>query len=243
MLVSTSIAPGLLELDFNRAEKHNAINTSLYEELETGLRAAQSNTELRAVVLTASGKSFCAGNDLAEFDTSWPQPDDGPVFRFLSALHYLDVPLIAAVQGAAIGIGATMLLQCDVIYAAPASYLRFPFVDLGIALEGGSSHFLFTWLGRPRAMEILLSGRQVPAAEAEQLGLISRVVDDPQSSARQFAHRLTGKSAAAMRATKRLARRSLESVFPKRFAEELAAVNELLEGRANVQEAASRGNE
>lgn len=234
MLSSTSIAPGVLVLDFNRADKHNAINDDLYNELAAALTAAQSDRELRALVLTASGKSFCAGNDLAEFDSAWPQADDGPVFRFLSALYYLDVPVIAAVQGAAIGIGATMLLQCDVIYAAPASYLRFPFVDLGIVLEGGSSHFLFTWLGRPRAMEILLSGRKIPAVEAEKLGLVSSVIENPQAAARQFAIELAGKSPLAVRATKRLARRSLEHVFPNRFVEELRAVNQLLEGRTKT---------
>ena len=124
-----------------------------------------------------------------------------------------------------------MLLQCDVIYAAPSAYLRFPFVDLGIVMEGGSSHFLFTWLGRPRAMEILLSGRRVPADEAEKLGLISSTVDDPLAAARRFAIELAGKPAAAVRATKGLMRRSLQPIFPDRFAAEITAVNELLAQR------------
>ena len=228
MLSSIVHSPGVRVLDFNRPDKHNALNTALYVELEAALREAQADPGCRAVVLTGSGKSFCAGNDLADFESSWPQPDNGPVFRFLSALYEIDVPVIAAVQGAAIGIGATLLLQCDVIFAAPAAFLRFPFVDLGIVLEGGSSHFLIERLGRPRAMEILLSGRKVPAAEAERLGLVSSVVDEAGEMARSFAAALAGKSAQAVRTTKRLARQSTVGIFPGRFADELQQVNRLL---------------
>jgi len=228
MLSSTLLAPGIRVLDFNRPDKHNALTSALYLDLEAALRAAQDDPEARAVIIAATGKSFCAGNDLAEFDTEWPQPDNGPVLRFLTALHELDVPVLAAVQGGAIGIGATLLLQCDVVFAAPSAYLRFPFVDLGIVLEGGSSHFLFEWLGRPRAMEILLSGRKVAAEEAARLGLISRVTEDPTEAVRSFATELADKSASAMRATKRLARRSLQGTFPKRFADEIIEVNRQL---------------
>lgn len=140
----------------------------------------------------------------------------------------MQATVIAAVQGAAIGIGATLLLQCDVIFAAPAAYLRFPFVDLGIALEGGSSHFRFEWLGRPRAMEILLSGRKVPATEAQTIGLISTIAEDPITAALAFATELATKSASAVRATKKMARRSLQGQFPQRFADELKEVNDLL---------------
>jgi enoyl-CoA hydratase/carnithine racemase len=228
MLSSTLLAPGIRVLDFNRPDKHNALTSMLYRELEAALRAAQADPEAHAVILAATGKSFCAGNDLAEFDTEWPQPDDGPVFRFLTALHELDVPVLAAVQGGAIGIGATLLLQCDVVFAAPSAYLRFPFIDFGIVLEGGSSHFLFEWLGRPRAMEILLSGRKVAVEEAARLGLISRVTEDPTETARAFATELSTKPASAVRATKRLARRSLQETFPQRFADELVEVNRQL---------------
>jgi enoyl-CoA hydratase/carnithine racemase len=224
MLSSTLLAPGIRVLDFNRPDKHNALTSMLYRELEAALRAAQADPEAHAVILAATGKSFCAGNDLAEFDTEWPQPDDGPVFRFLTALHELDVPVLAAVQGGAIGIGATLLLQCDVVFAAPSAYLRFPFIDFGIVLEGGSSHFLFEWLGRPRAMEILLSGRKVAVEEA----VISRVTEDPTETARAFATELSTKPASAVRATKRLARRSLQETFPQRFADELVEVNRQL---------------
>jgi enoyl-CoA hydratase/carnithine racemase len=233
MLSSTLLAPGVTVLDFNRPDKHNALTATLYHELGDALRAAQADPGARAVILAATGKSFCAGNDLAEFDTEWPQPDDGPVLRFLNALHELDVPVIAAVQGGAIGIGATLLLQCDVVFAAPSAYLRFPFIEIGIVLEGGSSHFLFEWLGRPRAMEILLSGRKVVAEEAERLGLISRVTENPTETARAFALELSTKSASAVRATKRLARRSLQGTFPQRFADEIKEVNrQLLDLRA-----------
>ena len=231
MLTSTLAHPGIRVLDFNRPDKHNALNAELYRELESALREVQADPDSRAVLLTGSGKSFCAGNDLADFDNSGPQPDNGPVFRFLNALYELDVPIIAAVQGAAIGIGATMLLQCDVVFAAPVAFLRFPFVDLGIVLEGGSSHFLVERIGRPRAMEILLSGRKVPAVEAERLGLVSSVVDDPGAMARSFAGELASKSADAVRTTKRLVRQSTRGIFPGRFAAELQEVNRLLQQR------------
>jgi enoyl-CoA hydratase/carnithine racemase len=228
MLSSTLLSPGVVLLDFNRPEKHNAINAELYRELTHALRTAQADPDTRAVVLSATGKSFCAGNDLADFEKERPAPEDSPVFHFLNALYHMDVPVIAAVQGAAIGIGATMLLQCDVIFAAPAAYIRYPFVDLGIALEGGSSHFLFDWIGRPRAMEILLSSRKVPASEALSLGLISAVEEDPGAAARAFAAGISQKSPSAVRVIKKLARRSLQGVFPQRFVDELGQVDALL---------------
>jgi enoyl-CoA hydratase/carnithine racemase len=228
MLLSTLLSPGIVLLDFNRPEKHNAINDELYRELKNALRAAQADPDTRAIVLYGTGKSFCAGNDLDDFKKERPSAHESPVYEFLNALYELDVPLIAAVHGAAIGIGATMLLQCDVIFAAPAAYLRYPFIDVGITLEGGSSQWLIDWIGRPRAMEILLSGRKVAASEAHALGLISAVEEDPGAAARAFAIALSGKPVASVRTTKKLAKLSQQSVFPRRFLDELNEVDALL---------------
>lgn len=231
MLSSTVPTAGVRLIDFNRADKHNALNAALYDELAVALGEAHADPACRAVVLAGSGKSFCAGNDLADFDNAWPQPAKGPVYRFLRALYEIDVPVIAGVQGAAIGIGATLLLQCDVIFAAPAAFLRFPFIDIGIVLEGGSSHLLMERLGRARAMEILLSGRKIAAEEAARLGLVSGVVEDPVSVARAFAADVAGKMPDAVRATKRLVRSSTREIFPARFDQELMEVNRLLAQR------------
>jgi enoyl-CoA hydratase/carnithine racemase len=221
-------AAGVWTLDFNRADKHNALTVSLYQELATTLRAAQKDNASRAVILSGSGKNFCAGNDLGEFETAWPQPKHGPAYDFLAALHEVDLPIVAAVQGGAIGIGATSLLQCDVIFAAPSAYLRYPFIDLGIVLEGGSSHLLIQRIGRAKAMEILLSGRKVPAEEAERLGLISSVTDDPIQSAQAFCLELSRKSPEAARVTKRLVKKSYQDALPGRFQDELDEVNRLI---------------
>jgi enoyl-CoA hydratase/carnithine racemase len=228
MLGVSTPSDGVRHLEIRRPDRHNAMNIALYEALTLALKEASCDPAVRVIVLSSIGESFCAGNDLAEFESAWPQPPKGPVYQFLEALYRTEIPIVAAVQGAAIGIGATMLLHCDVIYAAPHAYLRFPFVDLGIVMEGGSTHLLPRTVGQARAMEIILSGRKVGSQEADRLGLITGIAENPAETASAFASTIASKSPLAVRATKRLAHWSLDPYFPERLDAEIQEVNRLI---------------
>lgn len=217
-----------------RPEKRNALGVEQYVQLATALDDAH---DAAVVVLSSIGEVFCAGNDLAEFATEWPQPRNGPVVRFLTALSRVAAPVIAAVQGPAVGIGATMLLHCDMIVAAQRATLRYPFVTLGIAPEGASSHILPQRLGRQRAMDLLLSGRAVSADEALTLGLLTAVVGNDEVMAHTLA--LAEASARQPRdaviATKALVTAAGREGLVDRFEAEIAAINALIEqGRTHA---------
>jgi enoyl-CoA hydratase/carnithine racemase len=228
MLGISTPSDGIRHLEIQRPDRHNALDIPLYEALALALREASHDPAMRVIVLSSTGKSFCAGNDLADFETAWPQPPKGPVYQFLEALYRVEVPIVAAVQGAAIGIGATMLLLCDVIFAAPQAYLRFPFADLGIVMEGGSSHLLPRLLGQARAMEIVLSGRKVGSEEADRLGLFTGITENPAGTALSFASAVAVKSPIAVRTTKRLSHWSLAPYFPERLEAEIQEINRLI---------------
>lgn len=227
MIAAELAGEGVWRIEIRREDKRNALCQAMYVALAEALREASARSDVRAVLLCSAGEVFCAGNDLGEFATDWPQPKDGPVLRFLQALHDLDKPVVAAVQGGAIGIGATMLLHCDLVLAAPQAFLRFPFVELGITVEGGASLLLPLRLGHATAMEILLTGRRVPAGEALALGLVTRICEarPPAEEAEDLALAIAAKPPAAVRATKRLLR---DAAVRKRFAEEIDMIGDLL---------------
>ena len=226
------IAPGVHHLEIDRPEVRNALGVREYQWLADHLETLQAGAA-RAIVISGRGASFCAGNELAEFRTAWPQPAHGPVFRFLSALHACEFPVLAAVHGGAVGVGATMLLHCDVVLAQRGAFLKYPFVNLGISVEGGSSILLPARVGYLRAMDLLLSGRSVPAEEAAALGLVSELVDDDVlTHALTRAEAIAKQSPAAVRMVKRQLRASLErNAFPTLFEVEIQAINELLTQR------------
>jgi enoyl-CoA hydratase/carnithine racemase len=230
MIHSEETEPGIWQVQLQSPERRNALNEEAYTVFAETLKTIDGIHAARCIVLSSQGPVFCAGNDLAEFETRWPQPERGPVYRFLETVAGLDVPVIAAVQGAAVGVGATMLLHCDVVVAAPAAFLQFPFVDIGITMEGGSSHLLPRLLGHARAMDILLTARRVHADEAYALGLVSRISRDepPRKAALTIARAIAAKPKPAVAATKRLARASLSGVLPARFEEELQVINGLI---------------
>jgi enoyl-CoA hydratase/carnithine racemase len=221
---------GVLRIELRRPEKRNALCRTMYVALAEALRDAAARDEVRAVLLCSAGEVFCAGNDLAEFATDWPQPPEGPVLRFLETLHDLDKPVIAAIQGGAVGIGATMLLHCDIVLAAPDAFLQFPFVDLGITVEGAGSLLLPLRLGHLRAMEILLTCRRVQAEEAVALGLVTRISTArlPAEEAMDLARAVAAKPASAVRATKRLLRHGARGEVHRRFAEEIDRIGALI---------------
>jgi enoyl-CoA hydratase/carnithine racemase len=200
---------GILRIQFNRPEKKNALTMSMYSaEL---LNAAAKDDETRVVLLHGAGDAFSAGNDLGDFLHNPPKSDDSPQARFIDAVIEFDKPLVAAVQGVAIGSGTTMLTHCDFVYAAERTRFQMPFVNLALVPELGTSYWLPAQIGYLVAAELVLLALPFDARRAAELGFVARVVAeaDLMATAMDTAHRLTRQPAGAVRASKRLMKRVL----------------------------------
>jgi len=201
--------PGIRTLRLSRPAKRNAITSAMYAALADALRAADADDDVRVVVLTGSGGSFTAGNDLADMAANPPLGDDAPPLRFLAALSTLRPVLVAAVDGPAIGVGTTVLPHCDLVYATVTSTFRLPFVNLGLVPEAAATLLLPRLVGPGKAAELALFGEPFDAAEAHRLGLVTALAPDRAALDVLVAERagtLAGKPADAVRETKRLLR-------------------------------------
>jgi enoyl-CoA hydratase/carnithine racemase len=167
----------VLHVTLNRPEKKNAITQAMYSTLASNLNNAAGDFGIRAVVISGNGKAFTAGNDIMDFMNE-EITLSSPVFHFLKALHDFPKPLIAAVQGNAVGIGTTMLMHCDLVYAATDTLFAMPFVTLGLVPEAGSSILFPRLVGHAKASEIFLTGRDFGATEALEMGLINGIEAD-----------------------------------------------------------------
>src|SRR5580698_3100991 len=161
--VTVEVDGRVVLVKFNRPEKRNAITQDMYRTMADTLEAADADLGIAAVIFTGSGEAFTAGNDLHDF-ASGANLDQ--VARFLQAIMTVNVPLIAAVNGMAIGVGLTMLLHCDFVFVDPSAVLSAPFVNLGLVPEAASSLILPRVIGERRASEVLLAGRKINATEA-----------------------------------------------------------------------------
>ncbi len=200
---------GVLELRFNRPDKKNAITGAMYGALTAALADAAARPAVRAVLVTGEGDIFTAGNDIKDFlAMSGGGLDGAPPGRFIRALATFNKPLVAAVHGPAIGIGATLLLHCDLVYASPEASLSVPFVDLGLVPEAGSSVLLPSRVGFARAAALLLLGEPMDAEAACVAGLVNAVIPagDLLGHARAQARKLAAKPPAALAATRALMR-------------------------------------
>ncbi len=213
----------------DRPDKKNALTGAMYGALADGLERLQEDDDLRVGVLRSSGTDFCAGNDL--FDFAAPNAGGAPVTRFLRALTAATKPLVAAVRGKAIGVGATMLLHCDVVHVGHGTDLRFPFVDLGLVPEAGSTLLLPELVGPRRAAQMLLLGQPLSGDEAVVWGIATDAMDpgDVDAAAARSARILVGKPPAALAATKRLLRGDPGRIVARQ-AEEGAVFADLLQG-------------
>ncbi len=201
----------ILDVRLNRPAKKNAMTSSMYVTMADTLDGAAGDEQTRVVLWHGAGDSFCAGNDLEDFMKNPPGPGQSPQARLIDALIRFDKPLVAAVQGAAIGGGTTMLAHCDFVYAAGSAVFQLPFVDLALVPEFGSSYLLPLRFGYARAAELILLGRPFDALRAAQLGLVTKVVPDPSllAVAVETAQSLAEKPALALQACKRLMKRAL----------------------------------
>lgn len=214
MDILTSKADGILTIEFNRPERKNAITGAMYQTMADALVDAGQDAAVRAILIVGKPEIFTAGNDLEDFLKNAPaggQPDLGrPVYQFMRALSGTSKPVVAAVAGAAIGIGTTMLMHCDLVYAADNAKFSMPFVQLGLCPEFASSVLFPAIAGYPRAAEKLLLGEAFLAPEACEMGLVSKVLplDELIPFAARQAARLVALPAASIRATKGLMQRA-----------------------------------
>jgi enoyl-CoA hydratase/carnithine racemase len=228
--MTTSAAPdilslldsGVMTLTINRVDKKNSITAAMYAALADALAAAAVDVAVKAVVIQGHETIFSAGNDISDFLNKPPSTQDSPVFRFLRGISSFPKPIVAAVCGPAVGIGTTMLLHCDLIYAGDNAAFSMPFVNLGLCPEAASSFLVPQLMGYPRAAEALLLGEPFSAETALEIGLINRIVPPAEVSAlaQQQARKLAAKPMSSVIETKRLMKKGTTSVVAERMAEE-----------------------
>ncbi|MFD6134595.1 enoyl-CoA hydratase [Isoptericola sp. NPDC060257] len=228
--VLTSAAEGVATVTLNRPAKKNALTTAMYAALADALDAAEADAGVRAVVLQGDETVFCAGNDIRDFLDRPQAGTDDPAFRFLRTIARFPKPVVAGVCGPAVGVGATMLLHCDLVYAGEGATLHFPFVDLGLIPEAGSSLLLPQVVGHQRAAAALLLGEPFGAAAAADVGLVNQVLPDAEvlGHARAQAARLAAKPVTALVETKRLLRSGTQAALLDRIEDEGAVFTRLL---------------
>jgi enoyl-CoA hydratase/carnithine racemase len=237
--IETQRDGAVLTIRFNRPDKKNALLSVMYADAAAALKAAAADSAVRVVVITGTADSFTAGNDLKDFLENPPTGPEAPVFQFMRALANFPKPAIAAVNGLAIGIGVTLLLHCDLIYAVPTAKFQLPFVNIAIVPEFASSLLLPRLVGQARAAELLLLGEMFTAARALELGLINGVVEPDAllATALEKAKVLASKAPAAVRHAKALLRTPSNEIA-ERIAVENDGVAQRL-GTAEFREAAT----
>ncbi|MEA3195009.1 MAG: hypothetical protein QOD26_3342 [Betaproteobacteria bacterium] len=227
-------------VELARLDKKNALTAEMYGQLADAITRADADAQVRVLLLHGAPDCFCAGNDVADFLKRPPLVEGSPSGRFFAAMQDLRKPMVAAVGGPAIGIGTTMLLHCDLVYAAANARFQLPFVPLGITPEFGSTYILPLLAGYQRAAELLLLGQPFTAEKAREVGIVTAVV--PQESllaeAQKAALALAALPPESVRLTKQLMKKRHAPVVRETIAEEVKVFSERL-GSAEAKEAMS----
>jgi enoyl-CoA hydratase/carnithine racemase len=228
--ILTHTDAGVMTLTLNRLAKKNSINAAMYAAMADALDAAKDDSAVRAVVIQGHETIFSAGNDIADFLSSPPSAPDAPVLRFLYGISSFPKPIVAAVCGPAVGIGTTLLLHCDLVYAGDNAAFSMPFVNLGVCPEAGSSVLVPQMMGHPRAAEALLLGEPFTVETALEVGLINRIVPPTEVNAlaRQQALKLAAKPLSSLIETKRLMKKGNAGLIAERIQEELIGFGRML---------------
>jgi enoyl-CoA hydratase/carnithine racemase len=215
---------GVATIEIARPEKKNALTQAMYRSMAEAIAAARADQSVRALLITGQPGIFTAGNDLEDFLRDPAIGADSPVAGFMQALLGCEKPVVAAVTGAAVGIGATMLLHCDLVYLSDQAQLVLPFVNLGLVPEFASSLLLPRLMGHARAAQALLLGEPIGAADAVALGLATATLpsNDVLAHARRMAKRFNSLSPDAVRDTKRLMRSGSRGEIERAIEEEAA---------------------
>ncbi|MGE8188928.1 enoyl-CoA hydratase [Pseudomonas sp. NPDC086278] len=222
---------GLLTLRLNRPAKKNALTRAMYSQLAQALKQADTDAEINAVLITGSAECFTAGNDIADFIQQPPGNLDSPVFHFMLNLLECRKPVIAGVAGAAVGIGTTMLLHCDLVYVSRDARLRMPFVNLGLCPEFGSSLILPRLLGHAKAAELLLLGEGFSGEQAAQWGIATEALGSGEAAlakAREMALKFESLPTEAVRISKQLMKAPDRELLRKVIEEEGALFSQRL---------------
>ncbi|SYZ71869.1 Enoyl-CoA hydratase/isomerase [Candidatus Zixiibacteriota bacterium] len=234
--IDTFLSDHILRIIMNRPEKKNALTVAMYSKMTEFLSQAEIDENVRIILIGGAGGSFTSGNDLKDFLENPPRDKSSPVFAFMNAISQMEKPVIAAVEGLAVGIGTTMLLHCDLVYAGKNSKFLLPFVNLGLCPEAGSSFLLPPLVGARNATELLFLGEPFSAERAKELGLINGILEDSEvlKYAEQQARKLALKSQTSIRLTKAMLKRKYGQIIKDTISEEA----ELLMKRLASPEAA-----
>lgn len=205
-MINHQLADGILKIALNRPEKKNAFTNAMYRDLTQILSDGDQDPQVKVMIISGAGNAFSAGNDIGDFMKSPITHEDAPPINLLKALAGLTKPLIAAVDGVAVGIGATLLFHCDLVYAQKDARFIFPFVSLGLVPEGAVSLLLPRLVGHQKASEILLFGEPINADDAQKIGFVNKVIAEPSALpyAEHQAKKLTALSSGSVIRTKAL---------------------------------------
>jgi enoyl-CoA hydratase/carnithine racemase len=228
--ILTHVERGVLTITLNRLDRKNAITSAMYGAMADALAAAETDAAVRVALLQGHETVFSAGNDIGDFLNRPPARADSPVARFLRGIAVFPKPLVAAVCGPAVGVGTTMLLHCDLVYAGDNAAFSMPFVNLGLCPEAASSLLAPQMLGYHRAAEALLLGEPFMAEAALEVGLVNRIVPpgEANSVAQAVAHKLAAKPTQSLLETKRLMKKAQQQLVLQQMAEEAASFSRLL---------------
>jgi enoyl-CoA hydratase/carnithine racemase len=221
---------GVTTLTFNRVDKKNSITAAMYAALADAVEAARADAAVRCVVFQGHETFFSAGNDIGDFLNNPPAGEDAPVFRFLRAIATFPKPLLAGVCGPAVGIGTTLLLHCDLVYAGDNAAFSMPFVNLGLCPEAASSLLVPQMMGYHRAAEALLLGEPFMAEAALEVGLVNRVLapSEVTNYTQSVARKLAAKPLSSLVETKRLMKKGNAQQVMAVMAEEGASFGRML---------------
>ena len=213
--IKISTESRIRKIVLNRPEKKNALDLEMYNALADAMLAANDDEDVRVIYITGTADSLCSGNDIQDFLKSPPTGENSPVFRFIQAIVHAEKPIVAAVNGLAVGIGTTMLLHCDLVYASDQARFQVPFVNIGICPEAGSTFLLPLLVGYQKAAEWLFLGGMFDANAAREAGIVTAVV--PAAELEQVAMKAAARVAAqppnSVKVTKGLLRTGLKDAM------------------------------
>jgi enoyl-CoA hydratase/carnithine racemase len=229
-LIRASTRERIARIEIHRPEKKNAFTGEMYTQLGDALAAAADDREARVVLLHGSRDCFTAGNDVADFLKPRPAGVEAPIWKLFRALPSMPKPVVAAVAGPAIGIGSTLLLHCDLVYAGESARFQLPFVPLGITPEFGSTLLLPRLAGYQRAAELLFLGQPFSAQKAKEVGMVNEVLPDAQvlEHAEKTAAQLAALPPESLRLTKQLLKLAPGTELDERLAQETRVFTERL---------------
>jgi enoyl-CoA hydratase/carnithine racemase len=228
--ILTDVTDGVMTITFNRPDKKNSITSAMYAAMAAALEQAKDQDPVRVVVFQGNETIFSAGNDIADFLDKPPSNEDSPVYQFLFGIAAFPKPIVAAVCGPAVGIGTTMLMHCDLVYAGDNAAFSLPFVNLGLCPEAASSLLLPQMLGYHRAAEALLLGEPFMAEAALEVGLVNRIVPplEARGVAQAQARTLAAKPISSLVETKRLMKKGQAHLVRQQMTEEGAVFGRML---------------